>query len=102
GAGFVFGPVVGAIVTVLLPELLSGLAEYRLLFVGVLLLVVLWLAPEGVIGTIARYLRRAKPAGVTTGDSTVTQFLAVENAPPLSVSKIRISFCGVETAHAVT
>src|SRR6478735_8875610 len=60
GAGFVFGPVVGAIVTVLLPELLSSLAEYRLLMVGALLLVVLWLAPEGVIGTIARYLRRAK------------------------------------------
>jgi len=102
GAGFVFGPVVGAIVTVLLPELLSGLAEYRLLFVGVLLLVVLWLAPEGVIGTIARYLRRAKPAGVTTGDSTVTQFLAVENAPPLSVSNIGISFGGVKAATDVS
>ena len=47
GAGWVFGPVVGAVVTVMLPELLSHLAEYRLLFVGALLLVVLWLAPEG-------------------------------------------------------
>ena len=55
GAGWVFGPVVGAVVTVLLPELLSGLAEYRLLIFGALLLVVLWLAPEGVIGTLARY-----------------------------------------------
>src|SRR4029078_4971670 len=45
GAGFVFGPVVGAIVTVLLPELLSGLAEYRLLFFGFLLLFWLWLPP---------------------------------------------------------
>src|SRR5262249_19180250 len=69
GSGFVFGPVVGAVVTVLIPELLSGLAEYRLLFVGVLLLVVLWLAPEGVIGTIARYLRRADPAHAPASDS---------------------------------
>ena len=60
GAGWVLGPVVGAVVTVMLPELLSGLAEYRLLFVGVLLLVVLWLAPEGVIGTLARYVRRGR------------------------------------------
>ena len=61
GAGWVLGPVVGAVVTVLLPELLSALAEYRLLFFGALLLVVLWLAPEGVIGTLARCLRRRDP-----------------------------------------
>ena len=61
GAGWVFGPVVGAVVTVLLPELLSNLAEYRLLFVGALLLVVLWIAPEGIIGTLARFVRRTDP-----------------------------------------
>jgi len=33
GAGFVLGPLIGAAVTVMLPELLSHLAEYRLLFV---------------------------------------------------------------------
>ncbi len=47
GAGWVLGPVVGAAISVIGPELLSGLAEYRLLFFGILLLVVLWLAPEG-------------------------------------------------------
>src|SRR4029077_17925760 len=56
GAGWVVGPVVGAVVTVVLPELLAWLAEYRLLLFGVLLLVVLWLAPSGVIGTLARHL----------------------------------------------
>src|SRR6201999_3097829 len=54
GAGSLLGPVVGAAITVLLPELLSSLAEYRLLFVGALLLSVLWIAPEGVIGLFAR------------------------------------------------
>ena len=38
GADRVIGPLIGAIVVVLLPELLSSLAEYRLLFVGALLL----------------------------------------------------------------
>src|SRR5436309_5651736 len=58
GAGWVLGPAGGAAVTVILPELLSSLAEYRLLFFGVLLLVVLWLAPEGMLGTLARLFRR--------------------------------------------
>jgi len=49
GAGWVFGPVVGAAISVIGPELLSGLAEYRLLFFGGLLLIVLWVAPEGVL-----------------------------------------------------
>ena len=57
GAGWVFGPVVGAAISVIGPELLSSLAEYRLLFFGGLLLVVLWLAPEGVLGTLTRFMR---------------------------------------------
>ena len=61
GAGWVLGPVVGAAISVVGPELLSSLAEYRLLFFGGLLLVVLWLAPEGVIGTLARFARRIDP-----------------------------------------
>ena len=41
GTGTVLGPLVGALVVVLLPEFLSALAEYRLLFMGALLLGVL-------------------------------------------------------------
>ena len=41
GAERVMGPVAGAIIVVLLPEALSFLAQYRLLFVGLLLLAVL-------------------------------------------------------------
>ena len=59
GAGTVLGPVAGAVVVVLLPELLSFLAEYRLLFFGVLLLIGLWLVPEGIVGAIGRRLRGA-------------------------------------------
>ena len=34
GAGRIMGPLIGALIVVLLPELLSSLAQYRLLFVG--------------------------------------------------------------------
>ena len=50
GAGSVAGPLIGALIVGLLPELLSGLEEYRLLFFGGLLLLVLWVAPDGVVG----------------------------------------------------
>jgi ABC-type branched-subunit amino acid transport system ATPase component len=58
GAGSVAGPLVGALIVGLLPELLASLEEYRLLFFGGLLLVVLWAAPDGVAGMLAR-LRQA-------------------------------------------
>ena len=52
GAGTVFGPLVGAVIVVVLPEVLSALAEHRLLVFGALLFVVLRLAPEGVVGAV--------------------------------------------------
>src|SRR4030088_206656 len=67
GAGWVLGPAIGAVVTVVLPELLSGLAEYRLLFFGALLLIVLWLAPEGIIGSLARGIRPSETATAPPG-----------------------------------
>ncbi|WP_217423240.1 branched-chain amino acid ABC transporter ATP-binding protein/permease [Uliginosibacterium aquaticum] len=52
GSGTLAGPIVGAIVVGVLPELLSSLEEYRLLFFGLLLLLVLWAAPEGMAGLL--------------------------------------------------
>ncbi|ARP79635.1 ABC transporter [Bordetella genomosp. 8] len=57
GAGTVAGPIAGAIIVGILPEVLASLESYRLLFFGALLLVVLWLAPEGIIGLAGRWLR---------------------------------------------
>ena len=58
GAGATAGPLVGALVVGLLPELLSALAEYRLLFFGGLLLLVLWIAPDGIVGALRALLQR--------------------------------------------
>jgi ABC-type branched-subunit amino acid transport system ATPase component/ABC-type branched-subunit amino acid transport system permease subunit len=103
GAGWVLGPVVGAIVTVMLPELLSWLAEYRLLFVGALLLVVLWIAPEGVIGTIARRLRSKEPDWSKPDGFDLATFLSDGAArKPLQVEGIGISFGGIKAASGVS
>jgi branched-chain amino acid transport system ATP-binding protein len=102
GAGWVFGPVVGAAVTVMLPEFLSGMAEYRLLIFGALLLVVLWLAPEGIIGTAARLFRRTEQK-VANGDGfDLKAFLShVGEIAGLVVRDIGISFGGIRAASGV-
>jgi branched-chain amino acid transport system ATP-binding protein len=103
GAGWVLGPAVGAAITVVLPELLSHLAEYRLLFFGVLLLAVLWLAPEGVLGTVARLFRRLDPRAADAGHFDVAAFLAADGNPaPLKVGNIGITFGGIKAASNVS
>jgi ABC-type branched-subunit amino acid transport system permease subunit len=61
GADWVLGPLIGACVVVLLPELLATLGQYRLLFVGVLMLAVLRLAPMGLSASSPESCQR-KPA----------------------------------------
>jgi branched-chain amino acid transport system ATP-binding protein len=93
GAGTVTGPLVGAAVVVLLPELLAGLAEYRLLFFGALLLVVLLIAPEGIVGEAARWFgRRREP--LAAADAAPAR----DEAPTgvaLAVEGLTIAFGGV-------
>jgi branched-chain amino acid transport system ATP-binding protein len=103
GAGWVLGPVVGAAVTVVLPELLSNLAEYRLLFFGILLLIVLWLAPEGILGTAARLFRRTDPRTANPDGFDIAAFVgsgAVGAA--LEVCDIGITFGGIKAASGVS
>ena len=103
GAGWVFGPVVGATISVVGPELLSSLAEYRLLFFGGLLLVVLWLAPEGVLGTLARFMRRTDGRTAEAEGFDVARFMkSAESRHRLEVSGIGVAFGGIKAATDVS
>jgi branched-chain amino acid transport system ATP-binding protein len=62
GPGSGAGPLVGAIIVAILPELLSDMADYRLLFFGALLLLMLWVAPDGVVGALRGIAQRWRPA----------------------------------------
>ena len=101
GAGTVTGPLVGAAVVVLLPEVLSWMAEYRLLFFGILLLLVLWIAPEGIVGEASRLLRRKKPG--SAADAGAAAALALAPATPLRVvvENLAIAFGGVRAVSNV-
>lgn len=106
GSGFLFGPVIGAAVIVLLPELLSGVAEYRLLVFAGFLLAVLWAAPSGCIGLILSRLRRKEgERGPARADAGVLEsFLNPSRgyAGGLSVDNIGISFGGVKAVQGVS
>ncbi|HWI36958.1 MAG TPA: branched-chain amino acid ABC transporter ATP-binding protein/permease [Burkholderiales bacterium] len=99
GAGSLAGPLVGATIVVLLPEFLAALAEYRLLFFGALLLVVLWLAPDGVVGVVQRLAgRRRKPRLAPAADVT----LGEPRRAVLQAERIGIAFGGLKAATDVS
>jgi branched-chain amino acid transport system ATP-binding protein len=99
GSERVLGPVVGAVIVVLLPELLASLAQYRLLFVGLLLLIVLRVAPGGFVGLVVRFFEKPPSDRIAEGTRDVAAYLAqgVQRGG-LLVNDLSVSFGGV---HAV-
>ena len=99
GADRLLGPLIGACVVVLLPELLATLGQYRLLFVGALMLVVLRLAPVGLVGVVAHLFPRKGGEAAPQQQTDITRFLAAgATGSGISVRNLAVSFGGV---HAV-
>jgi branched-chain amino acid transport system permease protein len=70
GAGRLWGPVVGAVVFFLVPELLTALQSWRMLIYGVALLLLMLYAPHGLVGAIE------------TGWKRLRTQLGLSNIPP--------------------
>ncbi len=102
GSERVLGPLVGAVIVVLLPELLASLAQYRLLFVGLLLLIVLRVAPGGFVGLAARFFEKPPAGRIAAGTRDVAAYLAqgVQQGG-LLVSDLSVSFGGVRAVRHV-
>ena len=103
GSGTVLGPLVGALVVVLLPEFLSSLAEYRLLFMGALLLGVLLIAPHGIVGALEQRFRKAHSRCADGNGFDVAGYLsqAVQGGA-LEVETLTKSFGGVHAIENMT
>ena len=100
GADRVLGPLIGACVVVLLPELLATLGQYRLLFVGLLMLAVLRLAPAGLVGVIAGLLPKARRVAAPRQRRDVEDFLARgTTGRGLAVRNLAVSFGGVRAVR---
>lgn len=103
GADTILGPVIGAVIIVLLPEVFSSLAEYRLLFVGILLLVVLRLAPRGIVGSVIGRFVRKRPASVPAAAAGEPSLPARDGiGRRLEVDNVSISFGGVRAVQGLS
>jgi branched-chain amino acid transport system permease protein len=63
GEGRLLGPIAGALIFFLVPELLGALATWRVLVYGVALLALMLFAPHGVVGALEDRWRRRPRAG---------------------------------------
>ena len=99
GAERVAGPIVGALIVVMLPEALSFLAQYRLLFVGLLLLSVLLIAPVGFVGLIGRLFAAKPDDRPAQAGPDVAAFLVQSETAALTVSGLSASFGGVRAVR---
>jgi branched-chain amino acid transport system ATP-binding protein len=96
GSGLVLGPLLGAMVVVLMPEFLSAMAEYRLLFFGSLLLIVMWVTPSGIAGAILNRFRRPNLKTAKPGGATVLGYISQgAKSQSLTIEDLCISFGGV-------
>ena len=59
GSGYFFGPFVGALVAVLLPEWLRFIQGYYLVVYAVLVMVMMAFCPTGILGLVERLVRAA-------------------------------------------
>ncbi|MEO5697685.1 MAG: ATP-binding cassette domain-containing protein [Burkholderiaceae bacterium] len=101
GSERTYGPVIGAAIVVGLPELLSSLAEYRVLLFGVLLLLVLLFAPSGIAGALAKRFGRVH-ADAASAPVSAQLLVAGSRARALEVTDIGISFGGLRAVADVS
>src|SRR5258705_8763141 len=101
GAGRALGPLIGSAVVVLLPELLAGLAEYRLLVFGAGLLMVLWIAPGGIAGAIARFVMRGESVSASLSNVDLALSHIANAGGSLFAEGVRVAFGGVVAVAGV-
>jgi branched-chain amino acid transport system ATP-binding protein len=101
GAGHTLGPLAGAAVVVLLPELLASLAEYRLLVFGGGLLMVLWAAPAGIAGAIARWAMPRPGPSLRSDTGPALAHISGASCAGLEVNNISVAFGGVAAASGI-
>jgi ABC-type branched-subunit amino acid transport system ATPase component/ABC-type branched-subunit amino acid transport system permease subunit len=86
GAGTMLGPVIGAGVLTLLPEMLHNFDKYRLIVYGGVILLTLYFLPRGVMGLL---LRKAKPE-VRRRDQAAAQVETLTSLPQTSGAELTI------------
>ncbi|RYE55995.1 MAG: ATP-binding cassette domain-containing protein, partial [Rhizobiaceae bacterium] len=89
GAGTTFGPVIGAAVLTYLPEMLQQFAVWQKLVYGILLLVVMFILPRGIVGTVQFLVRKyGKPASSLAIEAIPAEESLRHDAPALAAELV--------------
>jgi ABC-type branched-subunit amino acid transport system ATPase component/ABC-type branched-subunit amino acid transport system permease subunit len=103
GAGTFFGPVIGAAVLTLLPEMLHDFDTYRLIVYGTFILITLYLLPNGVMGALEHGETNTRGAVAdATGARFIPRWIAGTVGTRLEVRNISRSFGGVRALQNVS
>jgi ABC-type branched-subunit amino acid transport system ATPase component/ABC-type branched-subunit amino acid transport system permease subunit len=104
GLGSAEGALIGAIALGILPEFFQDFAQYQLLFFGLLLLGVLWLAPNGVTSLIHRFLPSQAPFNILQGAPPDLPPYVAKRATTdaLTVENVGIHFGGIRAVDNAT
>jgi len=103
GPGRLIGPPIGAAILVFLPELLHGVAQYRLIAYGGLLVLTVMVAPDGIAGLFRRVERRVAscPPGTLPEPFVPAAPLAGAQGAVFQVSGLSKHFGGLRALDAV-
>ena len=105
GAGTQMGPVVGAAVLTLLPEMLHDFDKFRLIVYGTFILVTLYFLPTGVMGLVEGSGRKTRPA--TTEEAAAAlrpaaAAVAAETGASLELDRVSRAFGGLQALREVS
>ncbi|MGE3992661.1 ABC transporter permease subunit, partial [Pseudorhodoplanes sp.] len=100
GAGTMLGPVIGAAVLMLLPEMLHDFDKYRLIVYAALILLTLYFLPNGVMGLVMRSGHTTPLAGGNSEAEDIA-FPAVGGAE-MHVADVSKSFGGIVALSGVS
>ncbi|MEM9485732.1 MAG: branched-chain amino acid ABC transporter ATP-binding protein/permease [Cyanobacteria bacterium P01_F01_bin.116] len=101
GLGAAEGAVLGALVLVILPEFLSDFAEYQLLVFGLLLLLTLRLAPDGIMSAFRRF-NQPQPIYPLPEPPATLPLPRRQDPSSLDVKDVSIQFGGIRAVDHVS
>ena len=103
GAGTKYGPLIGAAILTYLPLQYANLAEYNLIIYGVVLLFTLTVVPEGILGTLQRFLLgRRRPALPLPARDWTAPAVAASIEPLLTLDRVTRDFGGLRAVDNVS
>jgi ABC-type branched-subunit amino acid transport system ATPase component/ABC-type branched-subunit amino acid transport system permease subunit len=103
GAGTLMGPVIGAAVLTILPEILQDFDKFRLVIYGCFILLTLYFLPNGVMGLLAARSGRAsrREMGCTAIDARSPSVPAMTAGLGLQMKNISKRFGGLQALRDV-